>query len=71
MNGHYIHRPVVSHVCRHPGSHSGDPLGTVWRCECGEYWRYGYTEESWGPTWYQPFWLNVIPQSWAEWLATK
>lgn len=66
MSGSYIHIPAAGHRCDHP-ARDGAMRGTVWRCdECHAYWRFGYTDDSWGPVWYQPVWLNILPEKWAR-----
>lgn len=46
------------HYCHLPERHSR-PVGSIWRCdECGDYFAFGYTEDSWGPVWYRVRWWH-------------
>lgn len=46
------------HLCNTPPRHSR-PAGSIWRCdECGTYWHFGYTDDSWGPIWHEVRWWH-------------
>lgn len=61
-----VYVPEYGHVCHRPANpaiddegHRRYPVGSIWKCDqCGLYWHFGYTDESWGPVWHQVTWWN-------------
>ena len=46
------------HYCQLPDRYSR-PSGSIWQCdECGTYYQFGYTENSWGAVWYPVRWWH-------------
>ena len=63
----YVHIPPTPHRCDLPevkrpeAGVTDPPVGAVWWCsDCETFWRFDYTDWSWGPTWYRPFWRNLF-----------
>lgn len=46
------------HYCNPPERWSRRP-GSIWLCDdCGTYWTFRYTENSWGPVWTRVRWWH-------------
>jgi ribosomal protein L37AE/L43A len=55
-----VYTPDEEHFCALPDRNGmREHIGAIWQCDdCGTYFAFGYTEDSWGPVWYRVRWWH-------------